>query len=403
VRRLAFGITLSVLIVSIPVLVRLGWSHAVSGEGAVTAAGGSDPEAPGYRAIVSPTPTLLVAHRAPDGTLAGVALLAAAGERGGAVVLVPTTLVVDADGARPRTLEAVFAAGGTEALRTELGRTIGVGFDRVVAADGRDWATALGSGTRVVVDNPDELLDTDGSVRFTPGKLTLTVADVERFLRLRSADEDERSRLYRNELMWEAILHTVATQPPAGGSDPLRSMLENVAGGDAEVTPLPVVAARNDLVAKLEVASTTQPSSSAPADASVAYVLDSQASDSLIATVVPFPISAFPGDRVRVRLLDGIGDAAATLGVSSMLVPAGAEITVFGNADRFDYRVSEVRFYDEAQRSRAEAMASALGVASAEFKPAADTTVDVEVVVGKDLAEPGAEPKASASSSRTTR
>ena len=88
---------------------------------------------------------------------------------------------------------------------------------------------------------------------------------------------------------------------------------------------------------------------------------------------------------MRVRLLNANGDAAATLELSARLVPAGAEIVVFGNAARFDVATTEVEYYVESGRAAAEAMARALGVASARFNPAGDSTVDVGVVVGKDL------------------
>jgi hypothetical protein len=116
----------------------------------------------------------------------------------------------------------------------------------------------------------------------------------------------------------------------------------------------------------------------------VAFATDPAQVQALIADLVPFPTSAHPGDRARVRLLDGVGDAARTLDAAALLVPAGAEITVYGNADRFDYAESVVEYFDVAQLANAQAMVTALGVGSVAFRERADASVDVTVIVGRD-------------------
>jgi hypothetical protein len=116
----------------------------------------------------------------------------------------------------------------------------------------------------------------------------------------------------------------------------------------------------------------------------VAFATDPAQVQALIADLVPFPTSARPGERVKVRLLDGLGDPARALDAASVLVPAGAEIAVYGNADRFDHESSSVEYYDAAQQANAEAMLAALGVGSVAFRETADASVDVTVIVGRD-------------------
>ncbi len=112
---------------------------------------------------------------------------------------------------------------------------------------------------------------------------------------------------------------------------------------------------------------------------------DEAAIRTLVASLVPFPTSAQPGDRVRVRLLDGLGDPGQAINLASVLVPAGAEIIVFGNADNFAYAISVVEYFDQAQSENAQAMAAALGLTSATFNSSGDTSVDVSIIVGRDL------------------
>ena len=395
-RRLAFVVALVGLIASVPVLVRLGWQRAIRADGEVSAAATGDPTAPGYRVVVSPTSTLLVVHRGPDGSLAGVSLLASAGQDGGgAVLLVPLTLLVDPDGSRPRTLASVYRTGGVEALSAAVSEVLRMGFGRVVTADPRDWAGAVGNRT-LTVDNPDDLTEVDGTVRFEAGTVRLGGADVEPYLRLRKPGEEDRSRLYRSRLLWRAWFASMTASPPPERTDPFSAMVTDLARSSVEVVDLPVVVAGESLAGATDNAAV-------PGTPETTYRVDRAAADSLLATLVPFPTSARPGDRVRVRLLNGNGDAAATLELSGRLVPAGAEIVVFGNAGRFDIATTEVEYYVESERADAEAMAAVLGVASARFNPVGDATVDVGVIVGTDLVGPSSGPGTARPTSTTRR
>lgn len=80
--------------------------------------------------------------------------------------------------------------------------------------------------------------------------------------------------------------------------------------------------------------------------------LDVDALAALIPTLVPFPTAAHPGGRTRVRLLDGTGDAQHVLTAAPLIVPAGSEIVVVGNADRFDYDTTEIRYHDPVLKGR---------------------------------------------------
>lgn len=391
-----FVVALVALVAAVPVLARTGWRHALAANNEAAAAGAADVNAPGYRAVVSPTPTMLVVHRSPEGRLAGLTMLAQTGDESGGVLLIPTSLVVDGESGRVRTLASVLASGGVDEVAAAVARTLHVGFDRVVAVDAVDWAAATGAAT-IAVDNPDELTGPDGEVRFEPGRLTLRPEDIEPYLRLRNASEEDRGRLFRNELLWTAWMKALAKAPASPSSDPFTTMVHTLAKGTVEVVELPVKRADATTAARVETGVSATSGSSAGAagtsDRETYYVVDDDPMTALVSTLVPFPSAARPGDRVRVRLLDGVGDQPAALSVSAKLVPAGAEITVFGNADRFDYDKTTVEFFDEAQRSHATTMAAALGVTSAMFNPTGDATVDVSVIVGRDLAGTGVDPK----------
>ena len=103
IRRVGFLSTLAVLLVLVPALVGIGARALTrSSDGKRVGSAVSDPTAPGYEAVVTPTDTMLVMLAAPDGELSGAAMIAAAGASGGGtVLLVPAQLEVATDSPRP--------------------------------------------------------------------------------------------------------------------------------------------------------------------------------------------------------------------------------------------------------------------------------------------------------------
>jgi hypothetical protein len=117
----------------------------------------------------------------------------------------------------------------------------------------------------------------------------------------------------------------------------------------------------------------------------VVYTPDPAALPAYVARTVPFPTSAVPGQRARVRLLNGTTQKQAALLVSPKVVAAGGEISLLGNADSFDVESTEVQYVVREAKPAAEAIATALGV-KATKAPATAGSIDVNVIVGRDHA-----------------
>ena len=196
------------------------------------------------------------------------------------------------------------------------------------------------------------------------------------YLAARNDGEEEAAYLYRHELFWRAWLAAVAQRgsadavPGEVGSG-LGGAVRTLAKGSVRYVSLPVDA--------VESLTGGQPN----------YRVGPDELAPLLADLVPFPSAGVPGDRVKVRLLDGTGDRAQALGAASVLVPAGAEIAIFGNAERFDHDTTVVRYYNAAHRAGAEALATALGVGPPELQEDQTDTVDVTVIVGRDFTAGG--------------
>ncbi len=257
-RRSAFWLVLLALVASVPALAWIGWRNALEADGQISAVAEADPTAPGYRAVVTPTPTLLVVHRGPDGQLGSIAMMASSGESGGgAVLLVPTGLLADQAATRPRTLRAVYADEGVAGVEKALNRLFRVGFGATVTADARDWVAAAAPDAPFQLDNPDELLGAQGEVVFRAGALRLSAEQVEPYLRLTNPGEDERGQLYRAQLLWQAWTRTGAIGETVDGEagDPtasLGAMVADLRRDRVEVLTLPVTVADADTLARLD-------------------------------------------------------------------------------------------------------------------------------------------------------
>jgi hypothetical protein len=381
-RRTAFALSLLVLFALIPALTYIGARAALDDQSGRNVSGPADAAAPGYQALVTPTPTALLLQVGSDRSLDGVTLLAAGGGNGGGGALfIPPTLLVDTTSAAGQTLVDVFAEGGPTATSTALRKLFRMSMDSVTAVDPARWTQLVGPAGSLTFENSDGLSDKASGTTFPAGRITLAPTQVATFLALRNSGEDEIAHLYRHQLFWQAWMAAVAKN---GGADVvpgevgsgLGSVVRAMARGPVQYATVPI---------KPPTTASSTTTTAAPGGPG-AYQADMAALPGLLAQLVPFPSSGDPGDRVKVRLLDGRGDRAGALSAASALVPAGAAVTVFGNADRFTYDKTEVRYYNPARQNGARAMATAMGAGEPILQENQTDTVDVTVIVGRDFA-----------------
>jgi hypothetical protein len=410
----AQGAVTAVFVVALVALATVGWNTALRITGGdsneVT-----DPAAPGYVAAAKPTGVTLIAFTgepvpaptttsAPDGstdaggpdaeaappTDATVPSLATmllvierSGDSGRTLVPIPAiTTLWDFEGSGPDSAANIFASGGIDVLRLRLGADLSFGSTAAVSAPVSmigDLAAAAGP---VTIALPDDVLqgtsEEDASVKYAAGQLTLEPGQVAEFMSYFGLGESESNRALRQELVWEALIGAAAESGtelslPADGDD-------QVAAADA-LTGAVSADTRFDVVPMLAVPLNVTP----PA---TLYRIDQMAMPTWVASEVPFPISAFPGQRARVELLNGTTDATALQTVAPKIVGANGEIAFTGNAESFDVAASRVEYSSEEARVAAEQIAAALGL-TATADPDAPTNVDVLVVVGADQLSQG--------------
>ena len=315
----------------------------------------------------------LVVVTGDDGVVVGITVLAVSSSgSGGSIVHVPPGAMVEVPSFGLASLADAAADGGGDLLRTSIENLLGVTFDAAVALDPAAVARLVpGDGLDVSIDEAVEEQTGTGriGVVFPAGPQTLAPADVPRFLAA-LGDGTQLERLVRHQAFWAAYLESLDSSPAAVlGADVGRAVTA-LADGSVRHQVLPVEA----------VGGTT--------GADELYRVPGDELVALVRRLFPDAIpSTTSGERIRVQVLNGVGTPGLAQLVSPLLVPAGAQVTLSDNADRFDYAVTQVVYYDDARQADAEAVRAALGVGELVKSLADLDVVDVTVVIGADFVQ----------------
>ncbi len=334
----------------------------------------SDPTAPGYEALVGATPTLALLHDV-DGTVDSIVVLTLPEPEtgGGGVVLVPTRVVDDLPLFGPAPIEAGYDLGTPQLQAEFVGDLLGAGIAEVAVVDGQRWAGLVAPVAPLTIDNPDEIV-VDGEVRFPPGEIELAAEDVGPYLEARIEGQSDLARLFRHETFWRAWLAAVA-DADAGGDGAVPGELESGIGrfvrdlsrGPAVIETLPV-----------------EESTSEEFGPEPTFVPDVEVIERLVARLIPFPRSPRPGERARVRVLNGTTDLTAASTVAPLLPPTGAEVVIVGNASSMDQATTRVAYVGPEHRATAEAIQDVIGVGEVIQDPRPSDVVDITVTLGAD-------------------
>jgi hypothetical protein len=307
-------------------------------------------------------PDLVVLSDA-DGAVYGVTILAPASA---AIVHVPPGTLVEVPSLGLASLADADRQGGDDVLQHSLENVLGIRFGAVVHLDPAALAAELERTGPLTVHLGEAVEDRDANgqvtVVFPAGDVDVDAENVVAFLSETGA-QSALQRLVRHQGFWTAL----------------------VADGDSSIDGAAAMAGRDVRQRVLPV----QAVSGVDGDDEQYRVVD----DDLPALVaLAFPGSASPGAaRIRVRILNGAGTPGIAQQVQPLLVDAGAEVTLSGNADRFDYPTTQVVYYDDASAGAARAVQEALGVGELVKSLTDLAVVDVTVVVGADFlaAHPG--------------
>jgi hypothetical protein len=328
----------------------------------------TDPSQPGWEARLEPTPAMLVIATDSNDQLSMVAVLARPTlDSGGEVVLIPPETLVG-----ERTIAAIYRADGPEAAGDAVETLTAVDLEprQIIASDA--WPALVEPVAPLTVELADPLVRT-GSDESTAesllsaGEVDLGVDQIDLMVSHVNPAASPLERQRRQREFWEQWLIAIGAS-----SDP------NVVPGEAEGSGLGAfvrsIAGGLNNVVELDVL---------PGEATTDPLVAGAGAAGQIAAAVPFPRSPAPGVRPRTRVLDGGAVGQEELSeLAKVLGAAGAEISVIGNANRFDIATSAVVYHDEAFADVVDALAQVLPGAEIRFEPIEDAALDVTVIWG---------------------
>lgn len=376
-RRIRIGTVLSVLVLLGLFATGAGLVYAgtriirSSTEGEVLSAV-TDPTAPGYEALVSATPTLLVLHDV-EGTVAALTVLTLPdpGAGGGGVVFVPTRVVSDMPIFGYAPIEAAYDLGNAEVQAEAVGDVLTTGIGEIAVVDAERWEGLVAPVAPLTIDNPDDL-EVDGELAYPAGRLALEAEDVGPYLAARHEGESDLARLFRHRVFWTAWLAAVAeSADPSAVPGELEvgigRFVRELAAGPTVIETLPV-----------------EPTTVEMFEDEPTFLPEPEEVAALVAELVPFPRSPRPGVRERVRVLNGTGDLDEARTVARELPPTGVEVVVIGNASSFDHETTTIAYVHPWQEDTAQDIQDLLGVGDVVVDPRPSDVVDITVTLGAD-------------------
>ncbi len=372
-----FAPVLVVAIVAAPLLAMKGFSILRTEDTGQVISDETDPNAGGFQALVTPTPTSLLVDVAPDGTLAGVTLITLPSQEGGGnIVLFPVGTVLDVPLRVPpeATLVDIYAEGGLSALEQRVETMLGAGITEAVEVPRAQWAELVQPVAPLTVQNPVAAQTTNAAgqpVSFPEGEIQLTAAQVGLYLQADTPEQADTVRLTRHEAFWTAWMSALdeagESAVPGEGEIGVGGAVRGLVGGPRNITTLPA---------------TPVPIPGVPLSESDLFRPNGLAIVATVPDIIPFPVGV---GRLRTRLVMGVEDQTALLpDAAHTLVQAGAEISVIANDDEFDETETVVYFFRQSQREKAQRLLDSLGTGTLVKDTALSDNVDAVVVLGQD-------------------
>jgi len=350
----------------------------------------------GHRVVAAslPTQTMLV-MTVRTGDLSGQAdTLALFSIGGGAtpyVLMIPSATLTEIPGYGFDIVGRALSFGRVPLAETAVENMLGVRVDRTVVFDDGTLASLVDRIGGIDVSVSQDLFAPDAQGRlvsaFTAGAHHFDGKTAVAYLTYQGAQETELSRLARQQQIWEAVL----TRYPSASASRLAAAV--VAAGDA----LDGDATASQAGAVFAAFASLDSGGRTYDDVSVQPVGggDNEAfkvSDDDVATQVARFLAAErlwtgAGSRPRLQLLNGNGAPDGGIATAKKLIPAGFYLVDNGNAKRFDYAQTQIVVYatDPQTLAMAQQIRTVLGVGTVVVSATPQTSVDVTVVVGRDV------------------
>lgn len=372
----AFALSLVLLVAAVPTLGLIGINMIRDSRAGRFDSRVTDPTAPGYEALVEPTPIALLVQKDAAGKPVGLTVLAlGGGNGGGSVLLLPLNTQVERVTFGLARIGDAYASGGDQGLAGQVGGLLRTGFSDVIDLDDQKWAALTTPVAPIRFDNPDRI--STRRLVLPAGPVALSPQQVGPYLAARNEGESELTRLNRQQTFWQAWIDLLARSRdrqvvPGETASGIGLYVRTLARGPLTFEPLPFTATGR------------------PADvADEHFVVDVAKLRAQVAAMVPFPTAPAPGFRVTVRLLNGVNGRPIPRSLERNLVLRGAAISTIGNDAHFRRKLTVLAYRDPSLRNQVLAMRAALrGRGRLKLDPESPDTADVSIVLGSDVISP---------------
>jgi hypothetical protein len=362
-RRGGGALLAALLVALLVVIVARPWHHT-----------GAGPTAPRSSAAPTrlgalPASAVLVQPDAQGAARSITLLVASPSGRGGRIVFIPPATMTEVPSFGLDALGRGLSLGGPSLFQVTLENLLGVALPPATVVNDAQLAALVQPAAPLNVDVPGRVEQTGTrgsiSVLWEQGPAGLGAADVPRFLSA-PGEGNDLARLARHQTFWTSWLATIGHDPAKVGPAPpdLANVLRVLAGGSVSYDTLPVEAV------------------DAGTGGDEVYRVRPSELDQLLGQLLP---GNRAGPRIRVQVLNGTGAIGVALKAAQHLVPAGAQVTLSGNADSFAYAQTQIVFYDRSRQQLATQVRQALGTGRLVLSRQPLDVVDVTVVIGKDF------------------
>lgn len=375
-RRVGFAVAVVLLIASIPVLGRIGYTLVTESTDGVFISNIKSPTDPGYESEVVSTPTQLLLHQDAEGRPVGATVLSLSGaEGGGAVIFVPLAAEVRSPAFGVDRLSRAYDVlserppDGRKQVAVQVASLLNVGIDSVVEVDDRGWAQLVGPVAPLTITNPTPL--TVDGVEVPSGEIELTAEQVGPYLAASRPGETPINALLRHELVWDAWLDAVAESDrddvvPGETTSGIGLFARTMADGPVTYSVVPTTADPDiDGLLRVDEASLNQ----------------------IVLAAVPSPDPATPGSRPTVRLLNGVSAEEIPAEIIQKVVQIGGSVSVIGNGPTFGRDETTIVYANPDNEGYAELLKAALGGGTVRRDPEAEESVALTVILGRDVVE----------------
>lgn len=290
----------------------------------------------------------------------------------GTVLLVPTRLVTEVPGYGTLDLAEAFAFGGPTTVGVTLDNALQLALDETIVVDTDGWSSLaawaggidVGTGAPLVGDAVVDHLAQRGP---TTGELDV---------------------LPRVQAVFEGLFDAVAVLPER--IDDVADGVDGIEVEDPERLR-DILAWLAQARARDRTVTLTLPVLPLGAERDDRYRLDDdRAAAVLDERLAPWRTVDGPGGGVTLQVLNGNGRSGVGQQVAAALTPAGYQVRLTGNADRFTYDRTRIVLHDTdaARLGIARDIQDRLGVGDIERSGTPQSVVDVTIVVGADLPAP---------------